>query len=267
MSMSLADNHPLYHFDYLLGPIETIVRSHRAPLSGHLSLHDITEAYRTLSMRIRQSSCHLSVASECFPALGPLRDKGTEVVAALRRDVSRALPISAPHTSGGSFLRSSHHAAETVSTTYEANVATDSSVLCHYALRLLSEIFRFPAISSVFACTSHFVELDITLMRPLAQDVCHLLGDVISIIRRPQLRNLSSTTLKTAVLSSWVLRTQMLPRDVLLSRMEDVILYLNFIFESAARDSCVAVIVVDALNVSRQDLQHYCADSSFSVYR
>jgi hypothetical protein len=254
--MPLADNHPLYHSEYLLGPIETIVRSHGALLSGHLSLHDITEAYRTLSMRIRQASCHLSVASECFPALESLRDKGTEVVAALRRDVSRVLPISPPHTSSDLFLRSSGHASETVLTTYEADVVTDSSTLCHYALRLLSEIFRFPAISSVFACTSHFVDLDITLMGPLAQDICHLLGDVISIIRCPQIRILSSTISKTAVLSSWVLRTQRLPRDVLLPQMEDVILYLNFILESAARDSCVAVIVVDALNVSRQHMQH-----------
>jgi hypothetical protein len=256
--MPPTDNHPLYHSEYLRGPIETIVRSHRALLSGHLSLHDITEAYRTLSMRIRQSSRHLSVASEGFPALEPLRDKGTEVVAALRRDVSRALPISAPHTSGDWSFRSSDHAVETVST-YEADVATDSSTLCHYALRLSSEIFRFPAISSVFACTSHFVDLDITLIGPLAQDICHLLGDVISIIRYPQIRNLSSTISKTAVLSSWVLRTQRLPRDILLPRMEDVIRYLKFIFESAARDSSVAVIVVDALNVSRQHLQHTIA--------
>jgi hypothetical protein len=253
MAMPLADNHPLYHSDYLLGPIETIVESHTALLSGHLSFHDITEAYRILSMRIRQSSCHLSVASDCFPALKPLRDKGTEVVAALRRDVSRGLLISAPHTSGDFFLRSSDHVE---STTYDANVTTDSSTLCHYALRLLSEMFRFPAISSVFACTSYFVDLGITLTELLAQDLCHLLGDVISIIRHPQLRILSSNVSKTAVLSSWVLRTQKLPRDVLHPRMEDVILYLNFILESAVRDSYVVVIVVDALNVSRQYLQH-----------
>lgn len=159
MSTPLADNHSLYHSDYLLGPVETIVCSHQALVSGPLSVHDITEAYRTLSMRIRRLSCHLSAVSDDFPALNPLRDKGAEVMAALRRDVSWALRSPA-HTSGDLSLRSSCLTAEAgclESTTYVANCATDSSTLCHYALRLLSEIFRLPALSSVFACTSHFL--------------------------------------------------------------------------------------------------------------
>lgn len=46
------------------------------------------------------------------------------------------------------------------------------------------------------------------------------------------------------------MRTQRLPKNVLLPRMEDVILYLNFIFEATVRGTCVVVTVVDALNVS-----------------
>ena len=252
------DNNPLYHLEYLLGPIETIACSHQTLVSGHLSTHDVTEAYRTLSMRIRASSCHMSAVSDCFPALEPLREKGAEVVMALRRDVSRALPISSGHISSDLSPRSPGPAAETAgwnSTTFDTNSVTDSSTLCHYALRLLSEIFRFPALSSVFACTSHFDDLRKTLMAPLAQDLDHLLGDVISIIRCPQLRILSSNVSKTAVLSSWVLRTQRLPKDVLLPRMEDVILYLKFVLETATRDACVVVAVVDALHVSRQCLR------------
>ena len=160
MSTPLADDRSLYHSDYLLGPVETIVCSHQALASGLLSVHDITEAYRTLSMRIRQLSCHLSAISDAFPALNPLRDKGAEVVAALRRDVSWALPISAAHTSRDLSLRSSGPTAEVVCLESTiSNRATDSSTLCHYALRLLSEIFRLPALSSVFACTSHCNDL------------------------------------------------------------------------------------------------------------
>ena len=259
MSTPLADDHSLYHSDYLLGPVETIVRSHQALVSGLLSVHDITEAYRTLSMRFRPLSCHLSAVSDAFPALNPLRDKGAEFVAALRRDISWALRISAAHTSGDLSLRSSDPATETVclgSTIYEANRATDYSTLCHYALRLLSEIFRLPALSSVFACTSLSHDLGITLTTPLAQDLGYLLGDIISIVRCPQLRVLSSNASKTAILSSWVLRTQRLPKDVLRPRIEDLILYLNFILEAAVRDACVVVVVVDAFNVSRKYLQH-----------
>ena len=148
--MLLTDSNPLYHSQYLLGPIETIVCSRRALTSGHLSPHDLAEAYRALSMRIRDSSDHLSTMSDTFPALETLRDKGTDVVAALRRDILRALSISAWQSSGDS-------SAPTVGcemTAHNANRATDFSILCHYALRLLSEIFRLPALSSLFACTS-----------------------------------------------------------------------------------------------------------------
>ncbi len=156
MSTSLTDSNPLYHSQYLLGPIETIVCSRRALVSGHLSLHDIAEAYRALSMRIRESSDHLSTVSDHFPALESLRDKGADVMAALRRDISRALRISAWHSSDDSPAPTSETVGwEQPTTPHTANPATDFSMLCHYALRLLSEIFRLPALSSVFTCTSH----------------------------------------------------------------------------------------------------------------
>jgi hypothetical protein len=150
--MHLTDSNPLYLSQYLLGPIQTIVCSRRALASGHLSLHDLTEAYRALSMRIRDSSDHLSTVSDAFPALESLRDKGADVVAALRRDILQTLRISAWQSSDDS----SAPTAETVGcvpTTQNANRAMDFSILCHYALRLLSEIFRLPALSSLFTCT------------------------------------------------------------------------------------------------------------------
>lgn len=153
MTMPLTDSNPLYHPQYLLGPIETIVCSRRALVSGNLSLHDIAEAYRVLSTRIRDSSKHLSVVADPFPALEYLRDKGADVAAALRRDISRDQRVSAWRASDDSFPPTS----ETVGwelATYNTNRATDFSSLCHYALRLLSEIFRLPALSSVFTCTS-----------------------------------------------------------------------------------------------------------------
>jgi hypothetical protein len=150
--MSLTDSNPLYLSQYLLGPIETIVCSRRGLASGHLSLHDLAEAYRALSMRIRDSSDHLSTVSDALPALESLRDKGADVAAALRRDILRALRISAWRSSDDS----SAPTAETVGCElrkHNANRATDISILCHYALRLLSEIFRLPALSSLFTCT------------------------------------------------------------------------------------------------------------------
>jgi hypothetical protein len=152
--MVQTDSNPLYHSQYFLGPIETIVCSRRALVSGHLSLHDIAEAYRALSMRIRESSGHLSVVSDPFPALELLKDKGADVAAALRRDITLALRISAWRASNDSFAPTTTETVRWELTTINTNRATDFSILCHYALHLLSEIFRLPALSSVFACTS-----------------------------------------------------------------------------------------------------------------
>jgi len=86
-------------------------------------------------------------------------------------------------------------------------------------------------------------------MAPPAHDLSLLLGDVFSIVRCPQFPSFSVS--KATILSSWVVRTQKLPKDALLPRMEDAILYLKLILEAAVRDTCIIVTVVDALDVSR----------------
>ncbi|KAF8262566.1 hypothetical protein EI94DRAFT_676448 [Lactarius quietus] len=230
MSILLTEDNPLEFPDYFLGPVETIACSQCPLTSRRLSLHDITDAYHTLSMRIRRSSSNLSAGTRTFPALEPLKQKGADVSAALRRDISRALHGFAPHTSEDSSSNLSEESVGWESTAYNKSRAADLSTLCHYALRLLSEIFRLPAISSVFS----------------AQDLGFLLEDVISIVRCPRLPSINAS--KTTVLASWIVRTQVLPRAILLSRMEDIYLYLKFILEATARDTLLNVTVMDALN-------------------
>ncbi len=160
MSILLINDNPLKHPDYFRGPVETIACSHGALSSRRLSLHDITEAYHTLSMRIRHSSSTLIVKAGTFPALEPLRQKGADVAAALRRDISWALHGSAPRTSEDSASNLSGTTGESVGwkpTAYNKGRAADLSTLCHYALCLLSDIFRLPVLSSAFSGTSIFV--------------------------------------------------------------------------------------------------------------
>jgi hypothetical protein len=159
MSIPLVHDEALAHSEYLIGPIETIVCSHKGLVSGHFSLHDVTEAYRTLSMRIRQSSGSLSIASGPYPALGPLRENSANLVAALRRDISRNLRGFGPHTACDMHSSSTVHSEGDVGgepATYGVNYAIDVSTQCHYVLLLLSEIFRFPALLSVFSRMSYF---------------------------------------------------------------------------------------------------------------
>lgn len=157
MSILLTNDNPLEFPDYFLGPVETIAYSQSALASRRLSLHDITEAYHTLSTRIRRSSSALIAGTGTFPALEPLKQKGADVVTALRRDISRSLHDFAPHTSEDSFSSLADPTEESVGwdrTTYNKSRAADLSTLCHHALRLLSEIFRLPTLSSVFSGTS-----------------------------------------------------------------------------------------------------------------
>ncbi|KAH9028344.1 hypothetical protein EDB85DRAFT_2256384 [Lactarius pseudohatsudake] len=205
MSMLSTIDNPLEHPDYFLGPVETIACSLSALSSGRLSLHDITEAYHTLSMRIRRSSSTLTVRTKSFPALEPLRRKGADVAAALRRDISWAVA--------------------------RFRAAPDLSTLCHYALRLLSEIFRLPVLSVGLFMLQHLGSL---------------LEDVISIVRCPRLPSFNAS--KTTTLASWIVRTQELPKAILLPRIEDIFLYLKFILEASARNTSVNVTVVDVLN-------------------
>ncbi len=91
----------------------------------------------------------------------------------------------------------------------------------------------------------------------LVQDLGFLLEDVISILLCPHLPSFNPS--KTTILASWVVRTQELPKDVLLPRIEDIFLYLKFILEATARESRVNVPVVDVLNVRRQPPEHISA--------
>ncbi len=129
----------------------------------------------------------------------------------------------------------------------------------------MRRIFRFYAITRFVSCQRYLdyrpfhlcsrvrpvftFDPGTALTVPLAHDLSLLLGDVISIVRCSQFPSFSVS--KTTILSSWVVRTQKLPKDVLLPRMEDVILYLKLILEAAVRNTRVIVTVVDALDVSR----------------
>jgi hypothetical protein len=157
MSIPSTDDNPLEFPDYFLSPVETIACSQSALASRRLSLHDITEAYHILSMRIRRSSSTLTVRTGSFPALEPLRKKGADVAAALRRDISRALHGSAQDSSSYLAEPPTEESIGWESTAHNKSRAVDLSTLCHYALRLLSEIFRLPALSSVFSRTFGFV--------------------------------------------------------------------------------------------------------------
>jgi hypothetical protein len=86
-----------------------------------------------------------------------------------------------------------------------------------------------------------------------AQDLGFLFGDVIAIICCPQLPFFNAS--KTIILASWIVRTQRLPADILLPRIEDVILCLKRLLGATVGDPHADVAVLDALNVGGYALE------------
>jgi hypothetical protein len=148
---------PLEDPSYFQDPVRTLVCSIEARDEGHgpVALYDIAEAYNILSLRIRSSAETIGLKKLSFPALGPLKENGSLLVQVMQRDICRALVERPPIPS---------HAASVEFQSYNENrdaiencIMAQSILLCHYALRLLAEVFRFSTLYTVFSCESECV--------------------------------------------------------------------------------------------------------------
>lgn len=129
--------------DFLSSPLETILESIYDPGLDNISLHDLIEAYNTISTRIR-SQARLLLQDQSLPAIEFLREHSSSLTYALKRDLRRAL------------VEHPTHSQESVSTdmpisSHDVQCARDMAALCLHALRFLSDVFVFKALYSVFA--------------------------------------------------------------------------------------------------------------------
>ena len=152
MSASPVTENPLNMASFFKSPIATFAESLEDVDSDHISIHDLLEAYATMSSRIKATASLLQEADTGYPALGFLREHATTVYRCLYRDIRRALADSCPtrpfdHVGSISyFVGISDHEAP-------ANMkkqVNDVSAVCHAALVLVSNIFKFTSISAVF---------------------------------------------------------------------------------------------------------------------
>lgn len=127
---------------FLISPLETLLQSIHDQENLHLTQHDIIEAYAALSMRFRSL---IAEDAQIFasPILNPIKSHSSELAGCLKRDIKRAFrnPFTGFHQAS---VQDSVYSVDSVAEEDELQYALDLSMLCHHALRVVSDIFASP---------------------------------------------------------------------------------------------------------------------------
>ncbi|KAF9499380.1 hypothetical protein BDN71DRAFT_1442012 [Pleurotus eryngii] len=198
---------------FLYSPIETLLES----IAEEISVHDVIEAYNLFSNRI-QANIQLMTTHDL--ALPILQRHSSAIANALHRDIQ-------------SLFNPPSSLAEEV--TYNAS---ENVLLCHEALRLLSNIFTFPAL---FRCFNN------STLSPLLSLVISTSG--LGPSKAPPL-----CQPKTILLVVWLLKMQRLPVEVLVSNREAVTSVLRRCIQGDAGKNQV---LVNGLQAATNVIQHH----------
>ncbi|KAI0061441.1 hypothetical protein BV25DRAFT_1992141 [Artomyces pyxidatus] len=229
-----APINPLTDADYFLSPVETLTFSLQDFFLEHISVHDICEAYRTLSLRIRMSAQYLATGTDqsAFAALVLLNEQGAQIWEALRRDINRPTRLPVRQESYETY-ESPGDTQDEISE--DSKSALDSNILCCYALGLLADWLRISSMSSVFS--SEQLEL--------------LLTDVLGLAISPQF------PLKIRSTATFVLQVQTLPQHIQAARSDDLLSALrSLLHEFEVQDQNV-VLTTDALRIISHLIHHH----------
>ncbi|KAG9223700.1 hypothetical protein CCMSSC00406_0004959 [Pleurotus cornucopiae] len=188
---------------FLYSPIETLLES----IAEEISVHDVIEAYNLFSNRI-QANIQLMTTHDL--ALPILQRHSSAIANALHRDIQSL------------FNPRSSLAEED---TYNAS---ENVLLCHEALRLVSNIFTFPAL---FRCFNN------STLSPLLSLVISTSG--LGPSKAPPL-----CQPKTILLVVWLLKMQRLPVEVLVSNRAAVTSVLRRCIQGDAGKNQAATNVI-----------------------
>ncbi|GLB45466.1 hypothetical protein LshimejAT787_2300260 [Lyophyllum shimeji] len=207
-SAPAASADPVMCSSYLSSPIETLLESLDDHDLEYITSHDITEAYSTLSTRIRSQARAILRPDRTLPALVPIREHAASIARALRRDIRRALVDPIHHTRKSSSPFGSYY-TEMAITDHETQYARDVTTLCHHSLRVVSLIFAFEILYSLFP----------------VRDLQDLLSDLTKIALSATLPTPGAN--KTWSLVFWTIQAQNLPVIVLSTRKTEVVTALR----------------------------------------
>lgn len=207
---------PLECPTYFQGPVNTLIASLPARY-GNTSAHDIAEAYDVFSARVREQAEHLQKPDTKYPAIEAIRKRRDNppmlLLSALRRDIWAALnsPLSTSQPSTSSGVRRGM-------TEEEAKRATDTSSVCHAALRFAANVFALPGLQVLFSCMCGFIIMPKVPTHDFHLDSNHTILDSLmaAVLRIASAEALPSLNpVKTYALIISILNTQQLPKPVL----------------------------------------------------
>ncbi|XP_006462383.1 hypothetical protein AGABI2DRAFT_119245 [Agaricus bisporus var. bisporus H97] len=186
---------PLDSDQYLASPISTIVRSIDDPQSEIIRLHDLADAYSTLSRRIRLLAPTIIAGTQIYAAFTPFTSHNASFCLCLIRDIGRCLlnPFS---------IFSQESVPDGLALEESTERAQAYATLSHHALVFLSDVFSLVPIMNKF----------------LDDQLKDLLRELLSILSTPHLPTPSSK--KSWDLATWVLVSQRLRPDILLSQKQ-----------------------------------------------
>jgi hypothetical protein len=221
LEAGLADDaDPMMSSVYLSSPLDTILESMHDPHLCHISLHDLIEAYSVLSARIRARLRLIVQANHPLPALEPLKENAFLLARALARDIRRAL-IDPSNGLQITHLGESFFTNVSI-TDHEIQYARDLAILCHHALRFLSDVFAFKALYSLFTGMYGTVFLiRFTLSLYPERNIQDLLNDLLKMALVTGLPTPHAN--KTWSLIFWTIQVQNLPLAVLAVKKVEIV--------------------------------------------
>jgi hypothetical protein len=139
--------------NYFHSPIITLLES-ASGKDSDLTLHDLTEAYATLSNRIMRQSHRLRVSNSALSALTPFKTHRVNIFQVLRRDIQRCLldTTSSKHD----HLFGSYGFCSSMIHFDATRQEADASLLSYSALYFLSQIFMYDVLHNIFTSEDAF---------------------------------------------------------------------------------------------------------------
>ncbi|KAL1745294.1 hypothetical protein HDZ31DRAFT_36798 [Schizophyllum fasciatum] len=190
----------LCHAQYLVVPLEMLLHEHR---DLRPSMHDIAEAYNLLSARLRNEAHALQRQGMPYDALEALRVRSGDLARLLHVHVRLALNKElAPlleHELGAPMPLDVGWSAED-----DIRNAEDSILVCHGAMRVVSDIMAFWRLYQLFS----------------VDDLSMLLMDLCDIVTAKKLYIVKAR--QTSTMAVWILYAQNLPWDILATRKDQM---------------------------------------------
>ena len=146
------NSNSLFSLTYFKSPLLTLISSLDVSTADNLIVHDIIDAYATLSSRIRSISSLLTQGHSDFPALRAIANCSDALARCLQKDIRHALDDPFPTSFQAPPLQVLTQRETTDSSEEEiVHTARDASMLAQYAIQTTATLFRFRPFTALFS--------------------------------------------------------------------------------------------------------------------